>query len=469
MRASWPAVVTGIGALLVSTVAGAQVLERPEREGDPGVYARRARTDVTRPRSDLVAEVSALGGYGDDLLTRGSASIDPAALGYVYSGVASGQLRFSRASQRRSFLLGGGGFAEANERRGNMFGGGLDLQGAQTFGRRDRLNGSANVNYVPYQGLGSARSDASGVGAATSGALNPTYGSVANGSLNVVAGTNYNHGWGPSDRSEAGYSFAQNSQSEGYRTYIHTGYVQQVHRVARPTEIGASYRYGQSAVLFDGVDVPMTQQTFEGLFTYRRQLSRTRTIAVSGGAGISQLNSLDPRLQTEFTARTPSASATVNLDLVRSWSVRADYRRGFGLLPGVSNQAFASHAAFFNVGGLLARRVDLAITGNLSQGRTETADASSGSQQQVMLTTQLRVALSERSAFLASYSHYHYSVRGLIDLAPGVPTEFNRHSVRVGVSLRMPLHSPRGESRRARPAQPPVTPPESEQEDREPR
>lgn len=461
MRARGLVFIVG-GALAVATTARAQVLDRPEREGDPGVYARRARTGPSGSRSDLVAEVTGLGGYGDDLLTRGSGPLDPISQGSVYSGLASGRVRFSHGSTARSVMVGGSGFTDAGERRRPMTGGGADLEATQSFGRRDRLTASGHVNYVPYQGVGSAGTNASGVGAATSGALNPTYGSVANGSFNIVTGTNFNHDWSQADRSDVGYSFSQNSQSQGYETTIHTGSVQHFRRVARPTEIGAAYRYGQSDVFFGSLAIPMTQHGAEGVVTFRRRLTRTRTVEFTGSAGASRLTALDPGLGRDFSAWTPSGSASINLDLVRSWSVRADYRRGFALLPGVSTQAFASHTAFFNLGGLLAPRVDLAVTGNFSHGRGQAGASNSGTQRSLMLTTQLRVAMSSRSAFLASYSHYQYELTGVSDLAAGVPPDFNRHAVRVGVSLWLPLHSSqsgRTTGGRGRPAQPQGTEP----------
>jgi hypothetical protein len=127
------------------------------------------------------------------------------------------------------------------------------------------------------------------------------------------------------------------------------------------------------------------------------------------------------------------------VDLGRSWLVRGIFSRGLTILEGVSNASFYANAAAVQLGGLIERRLDATVALGLASGKTATPGDEIGRYRTYTGTTQLRWALAQCCAAIVNYNYYHYTLTG-IALAQGFPTSMNRHAVRVGFSVWLPLY-----------------------------
>jgi hypothetical protein len=120
----------------------------------------------------------------------------------------------------------------------------------------------------------------------------------------------------------------------------------------------------------------------------------------------------------------------------QSWQTSGMYHRRVDYVPGftapVSTDGFTAR-----LDGLIARRVDALISGAYSSGRPAlnrsgpTFDTYSGN-------ARLRVALARSMAAYVEYVYYFYDFREYTELAPGMPKLFERHGLRVGMTLRVP-------------------------------
>lgn len=165
---------------------------------------------------------------------------------------------------------------------------------------------------------------------------------------------------------------------------------------------------------------------------YRRPLSFSRRTVVDFGAGSTAARGFEG-------ARVYRVVGTAGLthEIGRTWSLRAAFDRGTSLIEGVAGPAF-SDAATVSLGGFVNRRVDVHAQGSFSAGEIgvtggrnpfDTRGASG----------RVRVALTRGAAFLGEYACYQYQFRTAAGLAPGLPRDFERRSIRVGLNLLLPL------------------------------
>jgi hypothetical protein len=87
-----------------------------------------------------------------------------------------------------------------------------------------------------------------------------------------------------------------------------------------------------------------------------------------------------------------------------------------------------------NVGGTLNRRLEVSIGGDYSNGEVGQAvvPTRNGSYNGAV---QLRIALFRGAVMSAQYVLYHYKFDPSVALPAGVPAEFSRNGLRVGVDL----------------------------------
>ena len=84
--------------------------------------------------------------------------------------------------------------------------------------------------------------------------------------------------------------------------------------------------------------------------------------------------------------------------------------------------------------GLITRRIDLSAVGGYATG----ASAVYFSTQDLETRTfdvRVRYALKRSFALYTEYLYYYYDLRGQVGLAPGQPSVFGEHGVRVGFML----------------------------------
>ena len=145
--------------------------------------------------------------------------------------------------------------------------------------------------------------------------------------------------WTPRTAVQMDYGF----NKRAYKTAIafdsrtHRGGVGYERLFGRSTGIRGSYRYSDMVALdFEGRPRPVQSHAADLGFSYGRNLSRTRRVSFSGGAGAEYVDAILEATREGFTYWVPSGYSTALLDLGRSWTILANYRRGVSMLQGLT-------------------------------------------------------------------------------------------------------------------------------------
>jgi hypothetical protein len=119
----------------------------------------------------------------------------------------------------------------------------------------------------------------------------------------------------------------------------------------------------------------------------------------------------------------------------RTWSARAAYRRGADFVEAFSAPVFTD-AVTVALDGFINRRTDVAAAVAYSGGNV--VQARSNPFETYTATARLRFGLTRQLAAYAEYLFYDYDSAG-VALNANVPPRVSRHSVRVGLTLWVPL------------------------------
>ncbi|HMF62319.1 MAG TPA: hypothetical protein VK595_18205, partial [Vicinamibacterales bacterium] len=131
-------------------------------------------------------------------------------------------------------------------------------------------------------------------------------------------------------------------------------------------------------------------------------------------------------------------TATLSHDMGRTWQARLAYNRGAGFAGGFSEPIF-SDALIASVAGFLTRRVDFDSTGGFSVGAVGLNSSSDNSFRTYNATARLRVAINPVLAIFGEYLYYYYDLGKTVVTPVEVPSTLDRNSVRVGLTLWLPL------------------------------
>jgi hypothetical protein len=158
------------------------------------------------------------------------------------------------------------------------------------------------------------------------------------------------------------------------------------------------------------------------------------SLAVSAGGAVVNAEDAQTREALDYWRTSSEASAAI--DLGRSWALRGDYRRGWDYPQGFTEPLYLNSMAA-SVGGFLNRHVDVVFATGYANGNVGYGEDSP--YESYTASAQLRYGLSRQAALFANYVYYFYRFETTEALAPGVPADFDRQSIRVGVSFWVPL------------------------------
>ena len=211
------------------------------------------------------------------------------------------------------------------------------------------------------------------------------------------------------------------------------------HRFSESASFRLGYELQESS--YEGSTTPVTRvQNLNIGVDYRKPLSRSRRtfLRFRTGSVISEQDagSVIPEEDEGRRIRATGAASLVH-QIGRTWNAQAQYRREVGYLEGFVRPVF-SDSANVSLGGLLTRRTDLFVNANYLTGasslnlRAPRFDSYSAS-------VRVRRALNRSLAAYVEYLFYHYDFTLVLDRPAGLPAEFTRKGVRVGLSLWLPL------------------------------
>ena len=168
-----------------------------------------------------------------------------------------------------------------------------------------------------------------------------------------------------------------------------------------------------------------------------RRLSATRSVNFSGRIGGSAVDVPDFSLFNRVRQYRVDAELSASYPISRTSRLRGSYSRGLQYVAGLTRPVFADgFTVDFN--GVLLRRLDVLARVGLAQGqsvvsRDELLDTYS---------TQLKLAylVSRELSAYTEYIHYQYEAGSepLIPIAPGMPADLKRDTIRAGLEWRVP-------------------------------
>lgn len=174
------------------------------------------------------------------------------------------------------------------------------------------------------------------------------------------------------------------------------------------------------------------------LFTKNLSPTRRLTAGFNLGPTVTELPLLGQPSRTGQQFRI-TGDAFVERQIGRTWSVRGSYRRGLSYAEALTGPSYTNNASV-ETGGFLNRRLDLSLAGGYALGRMAAAQIDAASQFTTYTAdARLRIGLSRRWAAFIDTLWYDYDFGQSLILVPGLPRQFNRRGVHVGLMLWQPM------------------------------
>jgi hypothetical protein len=418
---------------------------RPSRRTPPltAEAAAGSRDDQRLPRdpgpirSELSLAASVLGGY-DDNLTRGlgpGVGMGRTAMASGSSLFADATLGYLRGNRDRSIRLGSTGTLQHYPKYLDRpaAGGSGAVEAMTSIGRGASVRASERVGYDPFFNVFQQ------AGGAPPGVEQGSPGAelYERRSLNSTSAASLDRRWGDANATTLSYSYRLQRFTDGDRgdSDAHTAGASHRLRLSSSTTARASYRYvdRQYSAWRAGDERRIREHRVEAGPEIATDLSRRRSLHLSLLGGATRVEA--PGYETWL----PTGSADLTLGLTPDCALQAAYRRDFSLLGGVTDEVYTTDTASVSLNGPVGWRASFRLAGTYANWKTpaasgldETLDVWGGSMQ-------LQVALTRALALTGSYHYYYHRYSDPGALPPGFPAEFDRHAVRAGLTLLLPL------------------------------
>ncbi len=440
--------------LLIGVPASAQVGTEPRQRPFNRLFGGGPPVDPNRTRTDLTLSGAVFGGYDDSVvgtLPPGlGGPIGPSGGDEAGNSVqGSVGLRYSYGRPARNFGIDANAYSVyyPDATVGFTTGGSLGLSARTRVGRADDVRFTQLVAYAPVFSFAPTATLVPIVEADPLPQTDPGLGIFERSSWASNTGAGYRHELGRRASVELDYEFdarmyedSPDPTSTLGDTTSHLATVQFDRTINRRWSVLAEYGFFHSRPTdADGVR-PVTDHNVTAGLGWTRDVSRTRSLHVQASAGAQRVNStLGLGIERRpFDYWAPSGQATVDLDLSRNWNVSANYRRNVTVVPEVTSESFLTDAIIFNARGLVGSRLELLFSG----GRDWSDAGNSGSQASLDNTNagvQAQIAISRMLAATVTYTYFDYAFQDVSDLPAGFAADQTRNTIRVGLSVWLPL------------------------------
>ncbi len=417
---------------------------KPSASGQGSFEEGRTSRDGGPSRQELTFAANVLAGY-DDNLTAGLGSgsgTSPTAMVSGTTASVDGTLGYFRGNNFRSFQLDATGslIGYPDNLENPAPAGSVNASVRTPLGRATTLGLSERVSYEP---LFSVLSPGAGTGPLPPGVAQPapTTGLFERNSWSSSTGVSLDRRWGRRDTTTLGYTYRMREFTDddyGDSTWhdVTAGY----RRVASSqVKAGVDYRY-RNGEYADSQDLvrPTIEHRVEGVTEFVGAPSRQRSYSLLLAAGAGYLESVNAS-GTTFTSWLPVGRASLTFNASSNWSVEGGYRRDVSLLQGITDDVYTTDTAYAAANGMLGRRTALRIGATYGNWVTTVASGVRDTMDVYGATLGLRVMLTDALAATASYHYYIHRYSNPASLPAGFPAEYDRHAVRVGLSMFFPL------------------------------
>ena len=147
------------------------------------------------------------------------------------------------------------------------------------------------------------------------------------------------YSWSVRHRTTVGYLFSRDELEQQTRMTMHNQVATLGHSWTARRNAGLVFSSDYATSLTEqalGQDLPLDSQTANMGIKYRKAVSRTRNIVLSGGGGARRVETLSAEDRRPLDYVAPSYYGGARLDLGRTWALSADLRRATSFMTGIT-------------------------------------------------------------------------------------------------------------------------------------
>ena len=433
----------------VVTPAYAQMVDGPPGSTG-GLFGGRRPVSPNRNSHALDLSIDLSGGYDQDpnafpadlSFAGGSDRGWTVGQGMVSTSYRVGQTRRSLDARAR------GNVNYQGNTRTPLMGGGATLSGFVKLGRQhlNQILVSLEASYDPGSIFGVVNPALPQEDAIERLDIVPTLGVIEQRWFSTSATSGYQHHWSARHQSDilVGAGRVKPSGDTGSDSQWLNALFTQAWTINSAFDFTGSYRFDhslqESPARLDVTPLPSTPAKYQtGTFgvRYSRRLSSVRRMSLSVAGGATQV--LSDTGATLTDAVHPTASVNLEITPARAWSVSLIGNRSVAVLSGISSQPITSDTVALGLQGTIARRLRLAVNGSYMKGSSlvgETASFTTG----VGGNVSVRYGFRNWVGTFATYSYYHHTLESGLQVAALLPPLYDRHTVRGGITLWLPLY-----------------------------
>jgi hypothetical protein len=392
-------------------------------------------------RQALDLRLSLSGAYDDNVFASRTGQqtgiYDPRLMRSGSYTAGTAQVSYRRNWRRSSFSIASANrfnyYPDMDYLTGTMHSGQLSFSTTPT--RKLTLQATGNASYSPYYGMGAFLAQE----AFAQGYLVDRYGLTDEHNLRLGGNAAASLQLTTRNSISGDYYRSQVWFTQSLLTYEYQGaHGVYTHRFTEHLSVRAgygrrTYDYGQL-----WMTPPVIQNNIDAGLDYSRALSLTRHTTFSFGTGTAAYTVRRSANTPGHTYFRVTGNANLMREIGRSWTFRADYRRGLQMMREYPEPVFTDQAAL-SVMGYLGSRVNASISGAYTTGQPGLAYQAYHRFKTYTGAARLQLALNRVMALSGQYLYYHYDFPSDFPTIPGVPYRLNRQAVMLGFDFWVPL------------------------------
>jgi hypothetical protein len=396
-------------------------------------------------QQELALVANLLVGYDDNVTAGvgGGAIVAPTAMASGGTGFLDGTLNYSVGNTRHALRLDSTGSLSAYP--GYLDdpapGAAVNVSATTTLGHDTRLRFAQRVGYEPLFNVYSQGASSAPLPPEISGAT-PATGLFERRSWSTSTSAGIEQRWGRRDWTSLSYAYRrQEYTDDGYGdNQAHEVQADHRHGISRTARALVLYRYRN--LEYGDADTlvrPSLEHRLEAGPEFQRALSRRSQLRLSFTAGAARLESVTSTTREPYQAWVPTGNAKLSLGLSSDWNIEGGYGRDITTFQGVTDEVYAADTAFLGVGGPFGSRTILRVGTSYGNWKTPVESGVAETMDVYGASLQLRVALTDSLGATAAYYYYYHRYSDPGSLPEGFPAQYDRHAIRVGLTLWVPF------------------------------
>jgi len=448
-------------ALTAVPATQAQVFEPSPRLVPPPT--RTVRTvNPNRPTQTLGLRLDLLGGYDRNevppapsqptqqtTVAQPTVNFRPSS----YRGSGTATLRYQRSTASRSLNLGGSGGANiyssngyanvSGAAPGPIYSSSANGSFTSSLGRKNTLALTQSVSRSPYMAFGLFNQQTAGTIVYDADG-NPVNNLIDGYTIAVNSTASLGRSWARGASTTVTYGYQRRTDERSAVDLYqndHSGTLSYVQSLGRSIGFNLSYHVANRQAQQVGLERHDVVHGVTGGMQARIGISRSRALTLAGGGGADLID------VAGFANRywQPNFYGNLGVDIGRSWVVSAHYSQASSVVnsPISTPDSYLTQSGVLSTSGGIGRRVDVVVNAGFTSGNVDAVHSvagASGDFTGVTGAAQVRTALTSRWSLLVGVNYYRSELSGAASQFLQTPSDFQRTSVRLGMSWSIPLY-----------------------------